>query len=167
MISIFNVLEVLLEIRNIMHNHFKNNFNYYHNILYLFILKLWPFYEGVRHFCRWCCRPRPWANLHVAINMKVSDSIIMDLDVCISHSRLCLVVLSLPRRRIKRALWSRGVQKTEESKKSLQTDRTVAKILVRFGFGFHFIKTENFSFGFSVPHKYTDPTETEPKSIKY
>ena len=101
MISIFNVLEVLLEIRNIMHNHFKNNFNYYHNILYLFILKLWPFYEGVRHFCRWCCRPRPWANLHVAINMKVSDSIIMDLDVCISHSRLCLVVLSLPRRRIK------------------------------------------------------------------
>ena len=101
MISIFNVLEVLLEIRNIMHNHFKNNFNYYHDILYLFILKLWPFYEGVRHFCRWCCRPRPWANLHVAINMKVSDSIIMDLDVCISHSRLCLVVLSLPRRRIK------------------------------------------------------------------
>ena len=77
-----------------MHKHFKNNFNYYHNISYLFVLKLWPFY-----FCSWCCRPRPWANLHVAINMKVSDSIITDLDVYyLSDSHLCLVVLSLPRR---------------------------------------------------------------------
>ena len=37
--------------------------------------------------------------------------------------------------------------------------------MVRFGIDFHFIK--NKIFDFSVPHKYTNSTETEPEYIIY
>ena len=58
---------------------------------------------------------------------------------------LCCVILS-----------HRGVQKTKELKKPPKTNRTIAKISVRFQF--HFLKTEIFSFG-SVLDFFTKPTE--------
>ena len=41
----------------------------------------------------------------------------------------------------------------------------VAKILVRFSFGVHFIKTEIFGFGFSGRFVCIKPAETEPNYI--
>ena len=55
----------------------------------------------------------------------------------------------------------KGVQKTEEPKKSIQTDRTDAKISVRFRF--YYIKNRKFQFGFQwqiLIHR------TKPKYIK-
>ena len=46
------------------------------------------------------------------------------------------------------SLFRRGVQRTEEPKKPPETDRTVAKISVRFWF--HFLKTKIFGFDFSA-----------------
>ena len=61
---------------------------------------------------------------------------------------LCCVILS-----------HRGVQKTKELKKPPKTDRTVAKISVRFRF--HFLKTEIFSFGFSARFFHPETNRTD------
>ena len=47
------------------------------------------------------------------------------------------------------SLKDRGMQKTKEPKKPLQTNRTDAKISIRFDFGFLYNKTENFGLVFS------------------
>ena len=66
---------------------------------------------------------------------------------------------------------SRGVQKTDKSKKPLQTNRTDAKISVRFWFGsvwfwFYYIKNRKFWFGFRWQILIHQTNRTESKYIK-
>ena len=61
-------------------------------------------------------------------------------------------------------LVTRGVQKTDEPKKPVQTDRIDAKILVRFRF--YYIKNQKFQFGFQWQILIHRTDQTEPKYIK-
>ena len=57
----------------------------------------------------------------------------------------------------------RGVHKKEKPKNKLKPAKLLPKFW--FGFGFHFIKTENFGFGFNGRFVCTKPAETKSNYI--